>query len=124
MWLGRLLCILAIFALSGLDRGVMQSYAWSTMMADRAPEQGFTKALDSTFSGVEPCHICQALEETETKPPIAPAAEELPKLYSPATTKTALAVIPTDSRWIGFSKMTRGSRSLVLEIATPPPQLG
>lgn len=124
MWLGRLLCILALFALSGLDRAAVQSFAWSSMMADRAPERGFVEALDSTFSGDEPCQICEALTEAEKQEPIAPAAEKLPKLYSPASSKAGPAVIPPGSRWVGFSKMTHFSSSLILEISTPPPQLG
>lgn len=124
MRLGRFLCILALFALSGLDRSVVQTYAWSTMIADRAPEQGLAEAFDSTFSGDEPCLICQAVIETEKKEPIAPAGEELPKLHSPASKKARLAVVAPTSHWIGLRTMTRSGNSLILEIATPPPQVG
>lgn len=124
MFAGRILCLIALFALSGMDRCFVQSFAWSTMLADRSPERGFIEAVNSTFNGLEPCHICESLAEAEQENPIAPAAEELPKLYSPASSKTGSSVIPPNSNWVGFSKMNDLCSSPELEIATPPPRLG
>ncbi|MGC6425744.1 MAG: hypothetical protein ACON5H_01965 [Akkermansiaceae bacterium] len=124
MWLGRLLCLLALFSLSGMDRCVVQSFAWSTMLAERARERGLVEALDSTFSGDEPCAICQAMANSENEEPLAPAIEEIPKLHSPASKRANPTLNPPASCWIGVITRARYGKSLVLEIATPPPQLG
>ena len=37
------------------------------MINDRAPEVGLTEALDSTFSGDEPCELCLAIAAAAQK---------------------------------------------------------
>lgn len=128
MWLARFLCTLSLVALSGLDRVAVQTYAWATMLHDRAPEIGFTEALDSTFSGEEPCEICNAIaevtQEEQHKAPSDRSAEDLPKLYSPSAQRSA-ALLHQEGMSKRIAEFTEIHHDLcTLEITTPPPEFG
>lgn len=127
MWIGRFFCLLALFALSGLDRAAVQTYAWATMLHDRAPEIGLTEAIDSTFSGDMPCEICTALTKTQSEQQKAPnerPAEELPKLYSPPAPHSA-ALLKNRSQKSSLRHRDVSHEDLCsLEIPTPPPEFG
>jgi len=119
------LCFLAIFSLSGLDRCFVQGYAWTFMIVDRAPERGFTEAVSSTFSGDEPCHLCEALAvvDTQETEPIAPMPDELVTLKSPYSALRVIRAIPPPFRWIGYEETSLEYSSAMMEIETPPPEL-
>ena len=125
MWFGRLLCLLSLFSLSGLDRSLVQAFAWSTMLADRAPERGLAEAIESTFSGEEPCEMCRALAESESEPaqePVAPHVEEIVKLLSPGVPVRSTRVNPPGKIWIGYESLTEAHHSEIMEVPTPPPR--
>lgn len=126
MWLARLFCILALVALSGLDRVAVQTYAWATMLQDRAPVMGVSQAIDSTFSGDDPCEICSSLaeltQEEQQDFPAERSAEELPKIYSPPAQRTSLLFTQNGLNQ-KLADLTKIHRDLCdLEIPTPPPE--
>jgi hypothetical protein len=75
-------------ALGVLDGHLMvaQTWAWMSMMSERAPEQGVSAALESTFSGNAPCSMCCAIEkERQDKQGDAPIPETKPTVkFAPA----------------------------------------
>ena len=88
-WLGKCLCLIA--ALGVIDGHLMvgQTWAWMSMMSERAPEQGLVGALDSTFSGDSPCSMCCAIQEQRQDmeqdapiPEAKPTAKFPPAMYS------------------------------------------
>lgn len=90
-WLGKCLCLIA--ALGVLDGHLMvaQTWAWMSMMSERAPEQGVVGALESTFSGDSPCSMCcaiqdvrQDIEEDAPIPETKPTAKFPPAMWSRA----------------------------------------
>jgi len=89
-WLGKCLCIVAAIGVLDGHLMVAQSWAWITMVQDRAPEQGITEALDSTFSGAAPCSMCCAIqEERQEKEEQAPVPESKTSAkYPPASQNT------------------------------------
>lgn len=123
MWFGRILCLISLFSLSGLDLSLLQAFAWSTMLADRAPERGLVEALESTFSGDEPCEMCEALAEPEpTQEPSAPPVEERVKLLSPVLLVRPSRINPPGKSWIGYRSFSERYRSESMEVPTPPPR--
>ena len=77
--LGKYLCVLAAFAVMDTHLIFVQGWAWGTMLQERAPERGVVEALDSTFSGSEPCPMCSAVqEEQHEKQKEAPVPESSP----------------------------------------------
>ncbi|MBG89968.1 MAG: hypothetical protein CMO80_24140 [Verrucomicrobiales bacterium] len=47
----------------GLHWVVLQSLAWAGMVASYSQESSITIALKRTFSGLEPCSICDLVEQ-------------------------------------------------------------
>ncbi|MGB0991875.1 MAG: hypothetical protein ACPG32_05340 [Akkermansiaceae bacterium] len=62
-WLGKCLCIVAAITIFDGHLAVVQSWAWASMLWDRSPEMGLSEAVDSTFSGEQPCPLCCAVQE-------------------------------------------------------------
>ena len=87
--LGKYLCILAAVSILDAHLMVAQTWAWVSMIYDRAPQEGVSAALDSTFSGDAPCAMCCAIEQerrdTQQQAPIPelePAAKFPPVSWS------------------------------------------
>ncbi len=63
-------CLLTAFLalrLLGGDLAVLQLVAWTSMILTRAPEQGMTAALESTFDGEHPCALCSAIAQAHDR---------------------------------------------------------
>lgn len=124
-WLGKCLCIVAAIGVLDGHLMVAQSWAWITMMQERAPEQGMTEALDSTFSGDAPCPMCCAIQEKrQEKEEQVPIPESDPMVkYLPESRRVRIALFPPAG----------GFQSLVFDVMgmmpsrqdappSPPPQ--
>ena len=87
-WFGKCLCILAALAVTDSHLMFVQGWAWGTMLQDRTPERGVSEALESTFSGEEPCPMCCAVQDERHE-----EQEEAPVPESNPTVKW----VPVDS---------------------------
>lgn len=88
-WLEKCLCIVAILGVLDGPMMLVQGWAWMNMLMDRTPEMGVSAALDSTFSGKNPCSMCCAIEqqrqdreEEAPVPEIRPIAKYVPVTWS------------------------------------------
>ncbi|MDB4259143.1 hypothetical protein N9830_01825, partial [Akkermansiaceae bacterium] len=121
----RHLCFFVIVVLSGLDQAVVQSYAWITMIHDRAPELGVREAINDTFSGESPCEICCALaevtEQEQEDAPLKKGGDQGPKLFAKFSSLQLFP--PARDTWPRLTEFVALS-SLHLEIPTPPPEFG
>lgn len=59
--LGNLLLILALLAATGTQWAVLQSVAWTTMLASNLRNGSFTQAVERTFDGKHPCCLCKQI---------------------------------------------------------------
>lgn len=57
------LSLLLMVMLCGGHVGLLQCVAWAGMLIDRLPQRGWNDALKSTFSGAEPCSLCNAIND-------------------------------------------------------------
>ena len=53
--------IVALIAAVGGHWAVLQTVAWSNMLADNLQTGSFTEALTKTFDGKHPCKLCNAI---------------------------------------------------------------
>lgn len=51
----------------GLHWGVLQSVAWTVMLAKRAQTSTAWEAIRTTFDGQHPCRLCQVVKEAKAK---------------------------------------------------------
>jgi hypothetical protein len=59
--LGQILMIVALLAAAGGHWAVLQSVAWTTMLADNLQSGSMSDALVKTFDGKHPCPLCKAI---------------------------------------------------------------
>ncbi|HEY6169598.1 MAG TPA: hypothetical protein VI454_16265 [Verrucomicrobiae bacterium] len=68
--IGHLLLALALLGATGGHWAVLQSVAWTTMIAEKARSAPLTDAVTRTLSGSEPCQLCKQIaagKQTEKK---------------------------------------------------------
>jgi len=121
-----MLC-LALLRITGLDLAVMQSYAWATMIYDRA-EQGMTSAISSTFSGDSPCQHCLSVaneaEERKEEPAQRALSLEQLKLTTPSHNCAPPFTLESLTQLSNFPPCPHFSALFDLGVESPPPQLG
>ena len=61
--LPTLLTAVALACSVGLHWAVLQSFAWSTMLASNLTRTSLTTALERTFDGKHPCALCKMVAE-------------------------------------------------------------
>jgi hypothetical protein len=61
--LGHVLLIVALVASVGGHWAVLQSVAWTNMLAENLHEVSVTAAFEKTFDGQHPCRLCRAITE-------------------------------------------------------------
>jgi hypothetical protein len=57
--LGHALLILALIGATGTHWALLQSVAWTTMLADNLRATSLSEAVRRTFDGKHPCNICE-----------------------------------------------------------------
>jgi hypothetical protein len=60
---GQLLLVVALFATCGGHWVVLQSVAWTKMVATFSHDDGFAHALVKTFDGQHPCVLCKSIAQ-------------------------------------------------------------
>ena len=58
--------IVALVASVGGHWVVLQSVAWTNMLAENLHEGSVTEAFEKTFDGQHPCRLCKAIKEGKT----------------------------------------------------------
>ena len=61
--IGHVLLILALLAATGGHWAVLQTVAWTNMLADNLRTQSFGAAIARTFDGQHPCSMCKAISQ-------------------------------------------------------------
>ena len=61
--LGHWFLIVALLATVGGHWVVLQSVAWTNMLAENLREISVTEAFEKTFDGQHPCRLCTAIKE-------------------------------------------------------------
>lgn len=123
----RILTLLAALVVVDGQMVIGQSWAWLTMVHDRAPEMGFAEAVADTLSGDHPCERCLSLKEGRNKDkeeaPInetRPLAKFAPVVGGSTMPPEYLAQVLT-----GWEAMPdAGALMRSDDVPSPPPRLG
>jgi hypothetical protein len=68
--IGKIFLVLALVAMLGAHWALLQTVAWTTMLADNLYTQSVKQAVTETFDGNHPCDLCKAIaagKQTEKK---------------------------------------------------------
>ncbi len=86
--------IVTLVATTGAHWALLQSVAWTTMLAENLSCSSVSQAVSRTFDGKHPCPLCKAIaasKKTEKKKDSAP---QLQKLEFPLATENPALPIP------------------------------
>ncbi|MFK7911382.1 MAG: hypothetical protein AB8F34_12395 [Akkermansiaceae bacterium] len=125
-WLGKCLCLLTALAVTDAHLMLVQGWAWSTMLQDRAPERGVVEAFGSTFNGAEPCPLCCAVQqeqnEEQEEAPI-PESGSTAK-WSPVLGENVVRLNPPHARHRGIEPKSHWQLVVRWDLPDlPPPQV-
>ena len=118
--LGHVLLILALLMATGSHWALLQSVAWTNMLAENLHSYSFTEAMVRTFDGKHPCRLCCHIAEgkkTEKKTefPVEIKKLEFIQLSAP--------LILTAPRMLALEVRAQGAiHSLIYQPPFPPPR--
>jgi hypothetical protein len=58
---GKVLVVVALVLTTGLHWAALQTFAWTTMLANNLRTQSVSEAVSNTFDGEHPCCMCKAI---------------------------------------------------------------
>jgi len=100
---------------------VLQSIAWTTMLAQNLRADGFSEAVSRTFDGKHPCNLCRAIaagKQSEKKADFTSPMN--PFEFPPAPHGVTLAAPDLAARW---PVLEQSAESLTYQPPTPPPRV-
>jgi hypothetical protein len=77
---GKIFLVLALVAMLGAHWALLQTFAWTTMLADNLHSSSFHDAVTKTFDGKHPCCLCKAIaagKQSERKTEFSFSAQKL-----------------------------------------------
>ena len=64
-WVGHVLVLLAFLSAIGAHWFVLQSVAWTTMLAENLRTASLPRAVERTFDGKHPCALCKKISKSK-----------------------------------------------------------
>jgi hypothetical protein len=121
---GHVLLIVALLAATGAHWTVLQSVAWTAMLADNLRTASFTQALQRTFDGKHPCSLCKQITAGKKSEKKGEFPLQLKKLdFIHARTRFTFAA-PAHFRLAGAAMDSLQSLSHSPPVPPPRPCLG
>ncbi|HVU27665.1 MAG TPA: hypothetical protein VHG71_08005 [Verrucomicrobiae bacterium] len=118
--LGRIFLVLALIASIGAHWALLQTVAWTTMLADNLCTQSVTEAVSQTFDGEHPCPICMAIAAGKKSEQKTEFILQKQKLEFPPSGENFVLIAP--SHFYPFPLIDFSAGSISQEPPTPPPR--
>jgi hypothetical protein len=117
---GKYLVVVALVTATGLHWAVLQSVAWTTMLADNLCTQSLTEAVTHTFDGRHPCCLCKAIAAGRKSEQKKEFTAPIQNLEFPPVKENFVLIAP--SRFQLLSQADTFADSLTQRPPTPPPR--
>ena len=117
---GKFLVVVALVATTGLHWAVLQSVAWTTMLADNLRTQSLTEAVTRTFDGKHPCCLCKAVAAGRKSEQKREFTAPVQKLEFPPVKANFVLIAPSHFQLLPPANFF--SESLTQKPLTPPPR--
>jgi hypothetical protein len=116
----KFLVVVALVTTTGLHWAVLQSVAWTTMLANNLRTQSLTEAVTRTFDGKHPCCLCKTIAAAQKSGKKTEFALQIPKIEFPPSPENLVLAAP--SRFQLLPLTNRSAESLTVRPPTPPPR--
>ena len=117
---GKFLVVVALVTTTGLHWAVLQSVAWTTMLADNLRTQSLTEAVTHTFDGNHPCSLCKAIAAGRKSEQKKEFTAPLQKLEFPPVKENFVLIAPSSFQLL--PQANTFADSLTQKPPTPPPR--
>jgi hypothetical protein len=118
--LGKLLVVFALVATISAHWALLQTVAWTTMLAGNLQSGSFRDAMTQTFDGNHPCSLCKAIAAAKKSEQKNQSAFEQLKLDFPPVHENLVLIPP--SRFESFPRKDLFCESVLQKPLTPPPR--
>jgi hypothetical protein len=118
--LGHVLMIVAVLAANGTHWMVLQSIAWTTMLADNLQTSSLSQAIVRTFDGQHPCCFCKQIAKAKQSEKKSDFQVELKRLDFSYSNSELVFCPPSE-----FRELRAGNETgplLTRAPAVPPPK--
>jgi hypothetical protein len=117
---GRVFVICALIATTGLHWAVLQTVAWTTMLADNLHSSSFHDAVTRTFDGKHPCCLCQAIAAGKSSEQKNEFTAQMQKFEFPPVKENFALIAPSQFQLL--PQTNAFAESLAQKPLTPPPR--
>ncbi|HUJ11855.1 MAG TPA: hypothetical protein VL171_17735 [Verrucomicrobiae bacterium] len=121
MRLGKVLMLLAMIIATGSHWIVLQSAAWTEMLARNACTGSLAEAFEKTFDGKHPCCLCKAIAAGEKSQKKHESAVPMPKLEFPPLDQDFILTVASQFEIV--SSVILSAASFSHRPLTPPPRV-
>jgi hypothetical protein len=116
----NLMLIFALLAATGAHWAILQSFAWTTMLAQNLHVDSFTEAVTRTFDGKHPCNLCKAIAAGKSSEKKAEFTAPLMRFEFPPAPRCPAVIAP--DRFVRLPLVNESAESLSQQPPTPPPR--
>ena len=118
--IGKFLIVLALVATLGADWALLQTAAWTTMLANNLQSGSFHDALTKTFDGKHPCALCKAIAAAKKSEKKSEAVSKTLKMEFPPVAANFTLISPEPIS--AFSQAKISAASSFQKPPLPPPR--
>ena len=118
--LGHALTVFAVLTAIGAHWVVLQSVAWTTMLAENLRTKSVTEAVERTFDGKHPCSLCKQIakgQQSEKKSEFRPEWKRFEFSHTPIT-----FIFTAPSHYWEMSEPDASPNALSHAPPVPPPK--
>lgn len=117
---GKCCVIVALVVTTGAHWAVLQSVAWTTMLAENLRTGSLSEAVTHTFDGKHPCCLCKAIAVGKKSERKSEFTLQLKKLEFPPAAEKLILVAPSRFEFLPLANAF--AESLGQSPPTPPPR--
>ena len=118
--LGKIFVVISLVAMLGTHWVLLQTVAWTTMLADNLRTHSFSESMARTFDGKYPCPICKAIAAGKKSEKQNEFTLQMQKLQFPPAKENPVLFAPSDFQLL--PQVNSSAASLTQKPLTPPPR--
>jgi hypothetical protein len=118
--IGKFFLVLALVATLGAHWAILQTVAWTTMLADNLHSTSFQIAVKKTFDGQHPCCLCKAIAAGKQSEKKTEFSFQSQKLEFPPANENFTLIAPVQFQLLPLENFS--AKSFALKPLLQPPR--
>jgi hypothetical protein len=118
--LGKFFVVISLVTMLGAHWALLQTVAWTTMLADNLRTRSLSESVERTFDGHYPCPICKAIAAGKKSEKQNDFTLQMQKLEFPPVKESPTLFAPSEFELL--PQLNFFTESLIQNPLTPPPR--